>query len=100
MAGYLFSQPIGCSGGVLVFGLSYEKICVLVLWQSMCVCGMLGKEQITNGDAMSYDTTAVLSLSWSRWPFLHSSVSGLGDLKAYLRRAVKTSFHLFNYSGD
>lgn len=67
---------------------------------AVCGCGMLGKEQITNGDAVSYDTTAVLSLSCSCWPFLHSSVSGLGDLEAYLRRAVKTSFHLFNYSGD
>lgn len=32
--------------------------------------------------------------------FMHILLCGLGELKAYLRRAVKTSFHLFNYSGD
>lgn len=48
------------------------------------------KEQITGCDAVFLWTTAVPLLSGSHCSFMHISVCALGELKAYLRRAVKT----------
>lgn len=83
---------------VYLHSLSHEKmnkICVLVLW--LCV-GVVRLER-------SRLKMVMIPLQFSPLvallgPFCTALSLGLGDLKAYLRRAVKTSFHLFNYSGD
>lgn len=72
-------------------GLCVFDICV-------CGCSVLGKFRF---QVVMEHFLILLQFSSSAAliaPFLNSSVSDLGEREAYLRQAVKTSFHLFNYS--
>lgn len=71
-------------------------MCLFVM--GVCGCSVLGKLRL---QVVMERFLILLQFSSSVAliaPFLNSSVSGLGELEAYLRQAVKTSFHLFNYS--